>query len=105
MLLERSDGTHNVHLFIISRYDDRDGRSRSSINRCIVASVLCSLLSERQHVHEYEAHHTQDKEDKEESREEVGYMINHLCQPEVGLHGIVSLSLVDSRHKSLLVHP
>ena len=105
MLLERSDGAHDIHLFIITRYDDRDSWSRSSINRCIVASVLCSFLSERQHVHEYEAHHTQDKEYKEESREEVGYMINHLCQPKVGLHSIVSLPLIDSRHQGLLIHP
>ena len=71
LLLKRSDGTDDVYFLIITRYDDRNCWCCGSINRSIMTSVLRPLLSYHQYIHKYQAHHSQGKEDKEKSCEEV----------------------------------
>ena len=96
---QRLHGTHTVDLLVISRDDDRHVRRVVLGQRGIVAVALHTLLPNHEIVHEAQAQEAEDEEYHEEGGEEVTGMIDHLRQCQVGLHGIIRLSLRDLRHE------
>ena len=93
-----------IHLFVVSRHNDgnlwgivfREGR--------IMALALLALLHDHEVIHEGETHESEHNEDDEQSREEVGDMIDEFSQREVELHRIVSLTFWHRRHQLSTAH-
>lgn len=99
-LQQRGDGAHAVDLLVVCRYYYRDAWRVSLCQRGIVAEPLGAFLLHHEEVHEGQAHEAQYEEDDEQCREEIAGMVYYLSQREVGLHGIVGLSLRYGRHEA-----